>query len=78
MMTNEEHLDKAAEERIDRVLTEGGVRADDDLASADAPGDIDPDSLHPRHPVRRQSELLDEGVEETFPASDPVSVKRIT
>jgi len=25
-----------------------------------------------------QEELLDEGVEETFPASDPVSVKRIT
>lgn len=25
-----------------------------------------------------QDELLDEGVEETFPASDPVSVKRIT
>ena len=28
------------------------------------------------HP--RQDQLLDEGVEETFPASDPVSVKRIT
>jgi hypothetical protein len=26
----------------------------------------------------RQEALLDEGVEETFPASDPVSVKRIT
>lgn len=26
----------------------------------------------------RQEDLLDEGVEETFPASDPVSVKRIT
>ena len=25
-----------------------------------------------------QDELLDEGVEETFPASDPVSVKHIT
>ncbi len=25
-----------------------------------------------------QDALLDEGVEETFPASDPVSVKRIT
>lgn len=31
------------------------------------------DESHPR-----QEELLDEGVEETFPASDPVSVKRIT
>jgi hypothetical protein len=26
----------------------------------------------------RQEALLDEGIEETFPASDPVSVKRIT
>lgn len=26
----------------------------------------------------RQEALVDEGVEETFPASDPVSVKRIT
>ncbi|HTK36464.1 MAG TPA: hypothetical protein VL358_14425 [Caulobacteraceae bacterium] len=25
-----------------------------------------------------QEELLDEGIEESFPASDPVSVKRIT
>jgi hypothetical protein len=25
-----------------------------------------------------QEDLLDEGVDETFPASDPVSVKRIT
>jgi hypothetical protein len=29
-------------------------------------------------PKERQDVLLDEGVEETFPASDPVSVKRIT
>jgi hypothetical protein len=27
---------------------------------------------------RRHDELLDEGVEETFPASDPVAVKHIT
>jgi len=27
---------------------------------------------------REQDDLLDEGIEETFPASDPVSVKRIT
>lgn len=26
----------------------------------------------------RQEKLLDEGIEETFPASDPVSAKRIT
>ncbi len=29
-------------------------------------------------PKHRQEDLLDEGIEETFPASDPVSVKRIT
>jgi hypothetical protein len=29
-------------------------------------------------PKVHQEDLLDEGVEETFPASDPVSVKRIT
>ena len=37
-----------------------------------------PEDLPEGHPKRRQEELLDEGVEETFPASDPVSVKRIT
>ncbi len=29
-------------------------------------------------PKAHQEALLDEGVDETFPASDPVSVKRIT
>ena len=28
--------------------------------------------------TEHQEELLDEGIEESFPASDPVSVKRIT
>ena len=37
------------------------------------------DENHPRHEEhRRKDELLDEGVEETFPASDPVAVKHIT
>lgn len=50
----------------------GAARADE--AAASAPGertaecDLD----------ERQDKLVDEGVEETFPASDPVSVKRIT
>ena len=43
--------------------------ARDDEAAKAIP---DPD-LHRRH-----DELLDEGVEETFPASDPVAVKHIT
>ncbi|MDB5557908.1 MAG: hypothetical protein JWQ36_842 [Enterovirga sp.] len=45
-----------------------------DLAAADAPGDRQPgEDLK-----ERQEKLLDEAVEETFPASDPISPKRIT
>ena len=50
-------------------LPDGGVRGDDDRAAEAAPDDDRAD---------RQEDLLDEGVEETFPASDPVSVKHIT
>lgn len=37
-----------------------------------------PDQLTDRDSENRQEALVDEGIEETFPASDPVSVKRIT
>lgn len=39
-----------------------------------------PDQLSEKHENAedRQEALVDEGVEETFPASDPVSAKRIT
>ncbi len=39
-----------------------------------------PDQLkaHVEQAEDRQEALIDEGVEETFPASDPVSAKRIT
>ncbi|MBS0295745.1 MAG: hypothetical protein JSR45_05490 [Proteobacteria bacterium] len=40
-----------------------------------------PDQLDTRKAAQaedRQEALIDEGVEETFPASDPISVKRIT
>ena len=39
-----------------------------------------PDQLREgdRKAENRQEALVDEGVEETFPASDPVSAKRIT
>ena len=39
-----------------------------------------PDQLNEKHgdAEDRQEALIDEGVEETFPASDPVSAKRIT
>lgn len=54
----------------DRTRVKGGVRGDDDRA-ADRVRDEKDRKAH-------QEELLDEAVEETFPASDPVSVKRIT
>ena len=44
-------------------------------AASHAPGDLDEDD---RDLEDRQEDLIDEGVAETFPASDPVSVKRIT
>jgi hypothetical protein len=48
----------------------------------DHPAEPKPDSLteqeHADRIHRRKDELLDQGVEETFPASDPVAVKQIT
>ncbi|HEY2047722.1 MAG TPA: hypothetical protein VGH03_00145 [Caulobacteraceae bacterium] len=38
-----------------------------------APGDMQPNE----DLVERQEKLIDEAVEETFPASDPISPKRI-
>lgn len=50
------------------------VRPDADLAAASAPG-----ACKPGEDLReRQDRLLDEAVEETFPASDPIAPKRIT
>lgn len=45
-----------------------------------APMRDDHDQLHKKEKDAedRQEALIDEGVEETFPASDPVSAKRIT
>ena len=43
----------------------------------DAAGDLKPSDPHEKA-RKRHDELLDEGVEETFPASDPVAVKHIT
>jgi hypothetical protein len=54
----------------DRTHVGGGVRGDDDKAADRITGNP--------NTKKHQEELLDEGVEETFPASDPVSVKRIT
>jgi uncharacterized membrane protein len=49
-------------------------RIDPDLAAEDAPGDRVPgEDL-----TQRQEKLIDEAVEETYPASDPIAPKRIT
>ncbi len=61
---------------------ESDVLSDDDVKDlgyddkGEAPGPKPEDTPDESDP--HQEELLDEGVEETFPASDPVSVKRIT
>jgi hypothetical protein len=49
---------------------------DQDQPGSQGSGASPDDVADERHP--RQEELLDEGLEESFPASDPVSVKRIT
>ena len=57
------------------------ARPDDVAAARRAdPKTGKPDQLceEDRAAESRQEALVDEGVEETFPASDPVSVKRIT
>ena len=55
----------------EKVKTKGGEAPDADKAADAAP---DPES----EGKKREEELLDEGLEETFPASDPVSAKHIT
>ena len=69
---DENEADYESEELSDGDLTDLGYRDDDSKSKGGAPEDV-PEEVHPH-----QDELLDEGVEETFPASDPVSVKRIT
>ena len=49
-------------------------RPDADLAAAHAPGPRRPDT----DLRERQEQLLDEAIEETFLASDPIAPKRIT
>ena len=56
------------------INANGADNVNADLAAEHAPGDRQPgEDLN-----ARQEQLLDEAIEETFPASDPVSVKRIT
>jgi hypothetical protein len=58
--------------RIEELRKSGQFNAD--LAARSAPGNRVPgEDLR-----QRQEQLLDEAIEETFPASDPISPKRIT
>ena len=66
---------RLSDEEIDRLGYGEGKRAADQDKSFDPAAERTPEE-HERH--TKQDELLDEGVEETFPASDPVSVKHIT
>lgn len=54
-------------------------RDDDDVNTPHAVPitDVEPED-RPEGGKARQDDLLDEGIEETFPASDPVSVKHIS
>ena len=54
------------------------VLDDEDLESDEEADDGLDDDLEDQPEDGHQEDLLDEGLEETFPASDPVSVKRIT
>jgi hypothetical protein len=64
----------ADQERPAPIERASGGQANADKAAESAPGDRKPGE----DMKKRQEKLLDEGVEESFPASDPVSVKRIT
>jgi hypothetical protein len=65
LMTNDHDRD---------VYEEGSSAAHADDAAAAAPGDLAPgENLR-----ERQERLLDEAVEETFPASDPIAVADVT
>lgn len=69
-------LDYMPDDKEDRVLTKGGEAVDGDKAADDAATDDSPET--PKAEKRHEDKRLDEGLEETFPASDPVSAKHIT
>jgi hypothetical protein len=66
--------DKDRRDRAASIERASGGQHNADKAAESAPGDLEEgDDLD-----ERQDQLLDEAVEETFPASDPISPKRIT
>ena len=71
-MTTFGHKHKAAEHPAPIEKASAG-QANADMAAEAAPGDRKPDE----DLAERQDQLLDEAVQETYPASDPISPKRI-
>jgi hypothetical protein len=66
-------LDKPAEPPAPIEKASAG-QANADMAADAAPGDV-----RPGEDMRaRQEQLLDEAVQETYPASDPISPKRVS
>ncbi len=65
---------------VETATGAGGGSTPDHARDDDAAGALDPDDIDPSHHDHpdRISDRLDEGLEETFPGSDPVSVKHIT
>lgn len=64
---------------LDTSLGVQGADVDEEAGAPEPPAASAPGERKPHHdPEERQEKLLEEGLEETFPASDPVSVKRIT
>ena len=70
MTTQSDHLNKAQEDCDPE--TPHAKRAEREHGKPDQLKEAE------RGAEDRQEALVDEGIEETFPASDPVSVKRIT
>ena len=61
------------------AATEGLGKRVSDQGDPDRAADAAPGPRVPNEDLeKRQDQLLDEAVEETFPASDPIAPKRIT
>jgi hypothetical protein len=65
-------------EREHWLAAQREVMEEVDRSGATGPADPVAREPHPRDPDKRQEDLVDEAIEETFPASDPISPKRIT
>lgn len=81
------HPTKAASASTADTATDGKMRREDEHVDAPHARLVDPLPENEKHDQlaekvecseSRQEALLDEGLEESFPGSDPVSVKRIT